>query len=129
MEGASIASPAGGNLKGDLLEQRLLATQRWLGDQQAPPFTIQLLGASDPELLRDYLKTLSKYLETESIFVYRTMAKDRPSLTVVYGSFATLREANAEIERLPEALKANRPYCRTINGIRAEISQHAAYRS
>lgn len=129
MEGASIASPTGENLDGDLLEQRLLATQQWLGDQQAAPFTIQLLGASDPELLRDYLKTLSKYLETESIFVYRTMAKDRPSLTVLYGSFATLREANAEIEKLPEALKANRPYCRTINGIRAEISQHAAYRS
>jgi septal ring-binding cell division protein DamX len=52
------------------------------------------------------------------------MAKDRPSLTVLYGSFATLREANAELERLPEALKANRPYCRTVNGIRAEIAHH-----
>jgi type II secretory pathway predicted ATPase ExeA len=129
MEGASLASATGGNLEGDLLEQRLFATQQWLGNEQAPPFTIQLLGASDPQLLRDYLKTLSKYLEPERIFVYRTMAKERPSLTVVYGSFATLREANAEIEKLPDTLKANRPYCRTINGIRAEISQHAAYRS
>ncbi|HWQ38583.1 MAG TPA: AAA family ATPase [Burkholderiales bacterium] len=108
----------------DLLEQRLLATERLLTGPAVQPFTIQLLGSSDPELLRSYLKTISKYLEIERIFVYRTMARERPSLTVLYGNFATLREANAQIEKLPEELKANRPYCRTLNGIRAEIAQY-----
>ena len=124
-EAAFSASPAAaGNSDGDLLEVRLVATEQWLQSAQARPFTIQLLGASDTEILRNHLKSLTKYLEPESIFVYRTVAKERPSLTVLYGSFATLREANAEIEKLPEALKANRPYCRTVNGIRAEIAQY-----
>jgi septal ring-binding cell division protein DamX len=124
MEAASLTARSTGSVASDLLEERLLATEQWLVNEEGRPFTIQLLGASDPEILRNHLKTLSKYLEPESIFVYRTMAKDRPSLTVLYGSFATLREANAALERLPEALKANRPYCRTVNGIRAEIAHH-----
>ncbi|MEX0959686.1 MAG: AAA family ATPase [Burkholderiales bacterium] len=105
----------------DILEQRLLATERWLENMEGDRYTVQLLGAPDPELLRNHLNIIGNYLEINDVFVYRTVARERPSMTVVYGSFASRREANAEIERLPEELKSNRPYFRTIRGIRAEI--------
>jgi septal ring-binding cell division protein DamX len=108
----------------DVLEQRLLATERWLAESQENRYSIQLLGSSDPELLRSHLNTISKFLEIEKVFVYRTIAKERPSLTVLYGSFRTRTEASEQIDRLPEELKANRPYYRTIKGIRAEIALH-----
>lgn len=109
---------------GDLLEQRLLATDQWLGQQDATAHSIQLLGTNDPELLREYFKTISKYLEIEKVYVYRTVANQRPSLTVLYGTFANRREVRRMLESLPEELKANRPYTRTIQGIRSEIARH-----
>ncbi len=106
----------------DLLEQRLLSTGSWLDQQNGMAYTIQLLGSNDAELLRDYFKTIAKYLEIEKVYVYRTIANQRPSFTVLYGTFTDRREINRVLESLPADMKANRPYTRTIQGIRAEIA-------
>jgi len=108
----------------DVLEQRLLATERWLAETPEDRYSIQLLGSSDAKLLRSHLNTISKFLEIEKVFVYRTKARERPSLTVLYGSFGSRSEASEQIDRLPEELKLNRPYYRTIKRIRAEIALH-----
>jgi septal ring-binding cell division protein DamX len=42
------------------------------------------------------------------------------------GSFGTRAEALAALDRLPEELKLNRPYLRTVRGVRAEIEASAA---
>ena len=102
----------------------MLATERWLRESAGNRYSIQLLGASDPKLLRSHLNTIAKYLEIDKVFVYRTLANQKPSLTVLYGSFATRAEADSQIELLADELKANRPYYRTIRGIRAEIIHH-----
>jgi type II secretory pathway predicted ATPase ExeA len=105
----------------DLLEQRLLATDRWLAEEQASVFSIQLLGSTDPELLRRYLRTLSNYIDPASIFVYRTVANREPSMTVLYGAFTARAQAVESLDRLPDELKASRPYIRTVQGIRSEL--------
>ena len=106
----------------DLLEQRLLATGSWLDQQNSMAYTIQLLGSNDAELLREYFKTIAKYLEIEKVYVYRTIANQRPSFTVLYGTFADRYAVNRMLESLPAEMKSNRPYTRTIQGIRAEIA-------
>ena len=110
------------NTPSDVLEQRLLATDQWLGVQNGAFYSIQLLGSDDPELLRDYFKTIAKYLEIDKVYVYRTTANRHPSLTVLYGTFATRNEVTRMLESLPEELKFNRPYYRTIQGVRSEIA-------
>ncbi len=105
----------------DLLAQRLLATERWLAEEHAAVFSIQLLGSTDPELLRGYLKTLSNYIDPDRIFVYRTVANREPSMTVLYGAFPGRAEALESLDRLPAELKLNRPYIRTVQGIRSEL--------
>lgn len=107
----------------DILEQRLQATDQWLGEQSASSFTIQLLGSDDPQLLREYLKTIAKYLEIEKVYVYRTTANRHPSLTLLYGTFANRNEVVRTLQGLPDELKFNRPYYRTIQGIRSEIAR------
>ena len=107
----------------DVLEQRLQATDRWLDQENGANYSIQLLGTDDPELLREYFKTIAKYVEIEKVYVYRTTANRHPSLTVLYGTFPTRREVWRTLENLPDALKFNRPYYRTIQGIRAEIAR------
>jgi MSHA biogenesis protein MshM len=105
----------------DLLEQRLLATERWLEEAAGETFSIQLLGSNDPALLRNYFETLGKYIEIEKVFVYRTLANQQPSMTVLYGAFGRRAEAVKSLDALPDELKANRPYIRTVQGIRSEI--------
>lgn len=114
--------PATANPSADLLEQRLLATDYWLGEQNAGFYSIQLAGTDDPELLRQYFKTIAKYLEIEKVYVYRTVANGRPSLTVLYGTFASRDDVRRKLQSLPDELKINRPYYRTIQGIRSEIA-------
>jgi len=103
------------------LEQRLLATERWLEEAAGETFSIQLLGSNDPAQLRSYFDTLSKYIEIEKVFVYRTLANQQPSMTVLYGAFGRRAEAVKSLDALPDDLKANRPYIRTVQGIRSEI--------
>ncbi len=125
--GLAEANPAAGDqdlAANDVLEQRLRATVQWLAEQNGTVYSIQLLGTNDPELLRDYFKTIAKYLEIEKVYVYRTMANQRPSLTVLYGNFGDRAEVNRALQSLPEELKINRPYYRTIQGVRAEIARH-----
>ncbi len=105
----------------DVLEQRLLATERWLAETQGGIFSIQLLGSNDPALLRDYFETLGKYIELEKVFVYRTLANQQPSMTVLYGAFGSRADAVKSLEALPDELKTNRPYIRTVQGVRSEI--------
>ena len=124
----ATAGPASGvppeeSAPADVLERRLLATDQWLGQQNGGFYSIQLLGSNDPALLREYLKTIAKYVEIDKVYVYRTTANRQPSMTVLYGTFATRGEVTRTLQSLPDELKFNRPYYRTIQGIRSEIAR------
>jgi MSHA biogenesis protein MshM len=118
--GATSGAP-GGPAGADLLEQRLLATERWLAQEQGGIYSIQLLGSNDPQMLINYLRSLSDYIEIDKIFVYRTVANQEPSMTVLYGAFPARIDAIRSLDALPADLKSNRPYIRTVQGIRSEL--------
>jgi MSHA biogenesis protein MshM len=108
----------------DEIEQRLAATKEWLAKGDKNPYSIQLLGADNATQLKHHLNVIRKYIEINDIFVYRTIAKQKPSLTVLYGSFEDRRAAQEALAKLPANLKAYKPVLRTMQGIRAEIAQH-----
>ncbi len=108
----------------DEVQTRLAATKDWLAQGDKNPFTIQLLGAENANQLKHHLNVIRKYIEINDIFVYRTLAKQKPSLTVLYGSFDSRRAAQEALAKLPASLKAYKPVLRTMKGIRAEIAQH-----
>ena len=121
--GANSQRAASGS---DEYESRLAATKDWLAQGDKNLYSIQLLGADNPAQLKHHLNEIRKFIEINDIFVYRTVAKQKPSLTVLYGSFNDRRAALEALAKLPSALKANRPVLRTMQGIRAEIAQHKA---
>lgn len=106
----------------DLLEQRLRETERWLSETDESQLTIQLLGSSNADLLRDDLAEISNVIELKKVFVYRTLANKRPSYTVLLGTYGSRAEAFREMDTLPDSMKANGPYFRTIKGVKAEIA-------
>jgi len=108
----------------DILEARIAATKSWLETEASETLSIQLLGTNDAGLLKLHLNELAKLIEIKNIFVYRTEARKRPSLTVLYGSFNSYRAAREALDKLPESLKANRPFLRTIGGVRGEIARY-----
>jgi type II secretory pathway predicted ATPase ExeA len=127
--GTKLAAPAfsGGNTEPgnepDLLEARLAATQKWLANEAHTTFSIQLMGTQDSQQLKKLLNSMGKIVEINKVFVYRTRAMQRPSLTVLYGSFNSTRAAREALDKLPESLRANQPILRTVQGIRDEIRQ------
>jgi|SRR5882672_1026120 len=123
---ATTGGKTGGGEEPDLLEARLTATQEWLATEDQGTVSIQLMGSGDPEQLKDLLSAMEKFIEINKVFVYRTVAKQKPSLTVMYGSFDSSRAAREALDKLPESLRVNQPILRTVRGIRAEIRQHQA---
>ncbi len=123
-EAAPVATvPAGSSA---LLETRLAATTAWLASAKPQTYTIQLLGSSDDQQLNQHLKFLSNSIDINSLFVYRTVAKGAPALTVVWGSFDDRGEAREAMAKLPPFLKAYRPLLRTVQGIKAEVRDQKA---
>lgn len=103
---------------------RLAATKEWLAQGDKNLYSIQLLGTDNAAQLKNHLNVIRKYVEINDIFVYRTLAKQKPSLTVLYGSFDSRRAAQEALAKLPASLKAYKPVLRTMKGIRTEIAQH-----
>ncbi len=111
-------------IAGDDIASRLAATRTWLAQPSKNAYSIQLLGADNPDQLKHHLNVIRKYVEINDIFVYRTIAKQKPSLTVLYGSFNDRQAAQAALAGLPAYLKTYKPVLRTMQGIRTEIAQH-----
>lgn len=111
------ATPAG------LAAARLAATEAWLASASPDTFSIhvQLVAGTDPKKLELYLEELGKLVEIEKVFVYRTQAGGKPAMSVLYGSFPDRAAANEAMSRLPAALRAQRPYLRSVRGVREEI--------
>ena len=108
----------------DVLEIRLAATEKWLATEANNLYSIQLMGTGEPEQLKHHLNELSKFVEMNKIFVYRTVANGRPFVTVLYGTFSDRRSAQDVLDKLPEGLKTNRPFLRTVDGIRGELRRN-----
>lgn len=106
------------------VDSRLAATREWLDTAATTTHTIQLMGASSEAQLDAQLKSLGRILEPDRLYVYRTLAQGKPSITVVYGAYADRKSALQALEKLPQPLVANKPVLRTVNGIRAEMKQH-----
>jgi hypothetical protein len=111
---------------GDVLGARLTATRDWLSSASRTTHTIQLMGSSSEENLRARLQALAKVLDPGRIYVFRTVAQGKPSMTVLYGAFPDRQAALQAMEKLPPAIAGNRPVLRTVSGIRAEQERHRA---
>ena len=108
----------------NIADARLEATQQWLAAAQPETLGIhiELLGAGEPKRLENYLLNLGKLVDIDQVFVYRTRAGGKPAYSVIYGSYPDRASANAALDKLPARLRAQRPYLRTVQSIRAEIS-------
>lgn len=108
---------------GDVVAQRLAATESWLAAQSPTTCSIQLMVSTDLEQLRYHLGKISHEIEMGKVFVYRSKVRGKPAWVVLYGSFPGSAKTLEAMESLPESLKVYRPYLRTVQGVKTEIRQ------
>ncbi len=107
---------------GKLLQERLDATSRWLASAPPQTYTVQLLGTRNEQQLNQHLRILANIIEINNVFVYRTIAKGEPALTMTWGSFDSPGAARQAMAQLPARLKTYKPLLRTVQGIRTEVA-------
>lgn len=123
-EAAKPAAPVSAPVTAKLLQERLTATTAWLSASPPQTYTIQLLGARDEQQLNQHLRFIANIIEMNNVFVYRTLAKGEPALTMTWGSFDSQRAAREAMAQLPARLKTYRPLLRTVQGIRTEVASN-----
>jgi type II secretory pathway predicted ATPase ExeA len=112
-----------------LVNQRLQATDNLL--LSASPETISLqiqsvptvlsAGAHQDDLLKTALAGLSRQLEMDNIYLYRMQQNDSDYTVILYGAFAQRVDALNALNSLPEQIKTNQPYLRTVAGVKKDI--------
>ena len=102
------------------LEDRIAATEKWLGKTPDTHFFIQLLStdASNLSDVQTFVDTLAKKVDAHQIRVYRSRLSGRDRLGVIYGEYATRDSAAPDLARLSEITPAGSPYIRTVGKLK-----------
>jgi len=126
---AADVAPTVTDMQQLLVNQRLLATDSLL--LSASPETISLQIQSVPTVLSagehqdDLLKTalagLRRQLEMDNIYLYRMQQNNSDYTVILYGAFAQRVDALNALNSLPEQIKSNQPYLRTVAGVKKDI--------
>lgn len=90
----------------------------WLADQPAEHYTLQLLGARDPETVERFL---ARHGDEAELHAIRTWRKAAAWHIVVTGSYPDRAAATAARGALPAALRQLQPWPRRFDQIRAEL--------
>ncbi len=93
----------------------------WLVSQSKHNWTLQLLGAREPETL---LKFAQHYKLSTSTAWYKTWLSAKPYYVLVHGSYTSRNEARNAIAQLPAQLRANKPWVKSMQSVQKSISSN-----
>jgi len=102
------------------LRERIAATDDWLKKTPDTHYFIQLLNtdAASQREVENFLGSGAKALDPQQVRVYRSQLSGRDRLGVIYGDYLVREAANAALAKLPEAIRASRPYIRAVGKLR-----------
>ncbi len=118
-----IAAKSVAELKLSLLEKRQEVTKNWLFSSQPSTMTIQIKSLPIEAKLDAELESISQQLEIDRIYLYQKKQYQHIYNVILYGQFAQRSDAQLALNKLPQAIKNNHPYLRTVAGINRDIEQ------
>ena len=113
-----------------LVSQRLQATDNLLLSASPEAISLQIQSVPDvltaggqPQdaLLKTALEKLRRQLEMDNIYLYRMQQNGSAYTVILYGAFTQRADALSALDGLPEEIKANQPYLRTLAGVKKDI--------
>lgn len=106
-------------------EKKSIHREKWLLSQDPASYTIQLMGVRTEALLYDFVKE-NQLLEKNEIAFYQTTFKNEPWFQLLYGVYATKKEALSAAEDLPANIRKSSPWVRRLSGVQKAIRRKAA---
>lgn len=97
-----------------------LRSEPWILQQSATNLTIQLMAASSEAAAQQYIV---RHRLTHTAAYFRTQHRGAPWYTVVYGSFASDRQAQAALAQLPSILTQASPWLRHYAEIQDKLAR------
>ena len=100
------------------LNKMKLRDASWLLKQKSTGWTLQLLGAREPETLLSFSR--QHQLGNAAIW-YKTWLKGQPYYVLIYGNYTSRDNARIAISKLPEKLQAIKPWVKSIKSVQDAI--------
>jgi type II secretory pathway predicted ATPase ExeA len=112
--------PDEGLIQSELIRERHAATQRWLQQTPADRYSIQLLTATESEVvwMENFLRRAVELVSADQLYVYSWKVNGRLNYRVSYGTYDSAQQSVVAIAQLPAPLRAYRPYPETVAAIR-----------
>ena len=106
-------------------EERIIHREEWLLSQASSYYTIQLMGARKEALLFDFVHR-NQLLKQEEIAFYQTTFKEKPWFQLLYGIYATKKDAQSAADNLPPKIRESSPWIRRMSAVQKAIRIRAA---
>jgi len=99
-----------------------LAAGRELISNPSSRFAVQLMVADARErgYIENYLSEAARAVQPSQLYLVPAGSPDVPRVGVILGAFEERNDATVALASLPENLKQNRPYVRTLDGVRED---------
>ena len=110
-------------VKDDVVEknqERKIYREKWLLSQESSNYTIQLMGARKEVLLHNFVKR-NQLLNQNEIALYQTTFKDKTWFQLLYGVYATKKDAQAAADNLPLNIRKASPWIRRFSAVQKAI--------
>jgi len=107
------------------MEERIIHSEKWLLSQESSFYTIQLMGARKKALLFNFVEK-NQLLEQNEIAFYQTTFKDKPWFQLLYGVYATKKDAQSAADNLPPKIRKSSPWIRRLSSVQKAIRRKAA---
>lgn len=101
-------------------EERSIRREKWLLSQKPASYTIQLMGVRDEALLFDFIKKY-QLLRQNEVALYQTRFKDKPWFQLLYGIYASKKDALLAADNLPPKIRQLSPWVRRLSGVQKAI--------
>ena len=106
-------------------EERIIHREKWLLSQESSFYTIQLMGVRREALLFNFVEK-NELLEQNEIAYYQTTFEDKPWFQLLYGIYATKKDAQSAADNLPPKIRKSSPWIRRLSAVQKAIQRKAA---
>ena len=118
-EGASVPGAAS---EKENIEGKAVYREKWLLSQNSSYYTIQILGVHDESRLLNFIENDLSATQTNLAY-YQASYKGKDWYPLLYGVYASQREASAAMKQLPTHIQKSSPWIRKLSSVQKAIQK------
>ena len=105
-------------LPGAAVDLGALHDASWLQAQNPRHYVVQLVNVYRKQDLANFVARHQRSLTLDQLSYFKTLHRGRDMYVLLYGNFPKFNQAMSEMEALPASIQKNRPFLRSIKGVK-----------